>query len=400
MVDENTIRAFWAHRQGLDGSLRGKSPAEVLERTGWSRSVGGAGPYFTLFSRAGLSRKAIDAAVAALEIHELPAARGCTYVVPASDFALALRVGEGYGDQAQIDVAKKCCGVTDDELDHLCQSVLEVLDATPLDPRELKDKLGDAVRNLGPEGKKKGVTTTLPLALGRLQTAGEIRRVPINGRLDQQRYRYARWYSNPRASLSLTDEEAYTELARRFFRWIGPARLAHFQWIAALSQKAARAAIEPLGLVTVNSLDERLMFPDDREVLMSFEKPTEPHYVLTSTLDNITHLRRDVAGLLSDSDQHLQIFGEKGEQPISGFSDLPHHPILDRGQLIGLWEYDPETQSIVWTTFTQQLEGLHYEVARTEALIRDELGDMRSFSLDSPESRKPRIAALRKLAAQ
>lgn len=44
------LRAWWFHRQRLDGRLRGGSAAEVLE--------------------------AADAAVAALEIHELPAARG------------------------------------------------------------------------------------------------------------------------------------------------------------------------------------------------------------------------------------------------------------------------------------------------------------------------------------
>ena len=62
----------------------------MLERSGWSRSVGGCGPYLTLFARAGLSRADADAAVAKLQIHELPSARGCTYVVPSSDFALAL----------------------------------------------------------------------------------------------------------------------------------------------------------------------------------------------------------------------------------------------------------------------------------------------------------------------
>jgi hypothetical protein len=35
-------------------------------------------------------------------------------------------------------------------------------------------------------------------------------------------------------------------------------------------------------------------------------------------------------------------------------------------------------------------------VARTGAYVRDQLGDARSFSLDSPKSRAPRIAALRK----
>ena len=71
----------------MDGSVAGRSAAEVLEKTGWARSVGGAGPYLTLFARAGLSRDAIDLAVTELDICELPWARGCTYVLPASDFA-------------------------------------------------------------------------------------------------------------------------------------------------------------------------------------------------------------------------------------------------------------------------------------------------------------------------
>jgi hypothetical protein len=82
-MNDAKLRGWWWHRQGLDGSLRGKPPATVLERSGWARSVGGVGPYLTLFARAGTSREAADAAVARLDIHELPAARGCTYVLPA-----------------------------------------------------------------------------------------------------------------------------------------------------------------------------------------------------------------------------------------------------------------------------------------------------------------------------
>jgi hypothetical protein len=36
------LRAWWWHRQGLDGGLDGAKPAEVLARGGWARSVGGA----------------------------------------------------------------------------------------------------------------------------------------------------------------------------------------------------------------------------------------------------------------------------------------------------------------------------------------------------------------------
>src|SRR5690349_11458048 len=97
-MDESRVRAWWFHRQGLDGSLAGTAAAEVLERSGWARSVGGAGPYVTLFARTGASREAADTACAELEIYELPSARGCTYVVPATHFGMALKLAQLSGD--------------------------------------------------------------------------------------------------------------------------------------------------------------------------------------------------------------------------------------------------------------------------------------------------------------
>src|SRR5271165_537813 len=74
-VDEVNLRAWWFHRQGLDGSTFGSTPAEVLGQAGSARSVAGSGPYLTFFARAALSREAVDRAVADLAIHELPSAR-------------------------------------------------------------------------------------------------------------------------------------------------------------------------------------------------------------------------------------------------------------------------------------------------------------------------------------
>jgi hypothetical protein len=184
-MDQSKLRAWWAHRQGLDDTLAGKSAAEVLEAAGWARSVGGVGPYLTLFSRAGLSREKVDASVANTEIHELPSARGCTYVLPASDFALGLKLAQGI--PSEMKTAEKL-GVTPKEIGKLCDAVIRALEKGPMDPDGLKESTGKAVRNLGAEGQKKGLTTTLPVALGELQTSGDIRRVPVNGRLDQQRY--------------------------------------------------------------------------------------------------------------------------------------------------------------------------------------------------------------------
>jgi len=378
------LRAWWAHRQGLDGSLAGKSAAEVLEKVGWARSVGGVAPYLTLFSRAGLSREKVDAAVANIEIHELPSARSCTYVLPASDFALGLKLAQGF--PGEMKTAEKL-GVTPKEIDKLCEAVIRALEKGPLDPDGIRETTGKAVRNLGEEGKKKGLTTTLPVALGKLQTAGDIRRIPVNGRLDQQRYKYTLWRPNPLRNFKLSTEEAYTELARRYFAWIGPARIAEFQWFSALGAKAAKAAVEPLKLESLAAGDDRLMLPGDRAKLEAFKPSKDPHYVLTGSIDSIVVLRRDVKSLLDPKDLARQFFLEP---------DLPSHAILDRGRIVGLWEYDTASESIAWIAFIKKDKALQDAVARTEQYVREQLGDARSFSLDSPRSREPRIAALRK----
>lgn len=387
MVDQK-LRAWWSHKQGLDGSLVGHSPAEVLTRTGWARSVAGAGPYLTLFARAGLGRAEIDSALARTEIHELPSARGCTYVLPAADYALGLKVGQSFREP-EMKAARKL-GVTEVEIDRLKAGILRALDRDTLDPDGLKDAVGDAARSLGPEGVKKGITTTLPVALGQLQAEGEIRRIPVNGRLDQQRYKYARWKPNPLAPWKLDVDTSFVELARHYYAWTGAASPAEFQWFSGLGVKAAKAALEPLRLVPF--ADDRLMLPEDREAFERFKIPRHPQYALVGSIDAINQLRRDLPSLLDPADTARVGAGQ-------GLVDLPHHAIMDRGRLVGLWEFDPATSAIVRTSFIPPDAALREAVLRTEAFIREDLGDARSFSLDSPKSRAPRIEALRKAAA-
>jgi hypothetical protein len=388
------LRAWWWHRQGLDGSLRDADAATVLDRAGWVRSVGGANPYIALFARARISRAAADAAAAALQIHELPSARGCTYVLPGDDFDLGLRAGQGFGDAAMLATAKKYLGVTDDEVDGLCKAVAEALAGGEKDPAELRDLLGDKVRNLGEAGKKRGQTTTLPLALGLLQSKGEIRRVPVDGRLDQQRYRYARWQPSPLEGIEADDAEVFTALARRYFTWIGPAKASHFQWFSGLGVRAARAAMEPLALEDI--ADGWLIQPEDRDVFEAFRAPSEPQYELVMGLDNLVLHRRDLASVV-DTAGEAAARTQRVAGAALGSPDLEHQAIFDRGRLAGMWDYDPDAGEIVYATFEPLDAALKQAIAETEAFIRDELGDARSFSLDSVASRQPRLKALREM---
>ena len=98
-------------------------------------------------------------------------------------------------------------------------------------------------------------------------------------------------------------------------------------------------------------------------------------------------------------DRDRSVVADAKEARLGGFYDLPSNAILDRGRLIGLWEYDPESSSIVWATFgLKKTKALQQKIDETEAFVRDQLGDARAFSLDSPKSRKPRIDALRRMA--
>jgi hypothetical protein len=366
----NPMQAWWHHRQGLDGSYNPSTAAQVLERSGWARSVGGAAPYVSMFARAGIRREEADRAAAGLEIHELPAARGCTYVVPARDFALALKVGQPFND-APMRVAMSV-GVTAQEVDKLCDAVLAALAKGVMSPDEIRAATGNASRSLGEAGKKKGVTTTLPLALGRLQAFGEIRRVPVNGRLDQQRYKYALWRPNPLSRYKASLEESYAQLAHRYFFWAGPATLAEFQEFAGLGVKTGKAAVAGLRLVPAEKSGDRLLLEECLDDFHKFKAPSKPQYALVSSLDSIQ---------------------------VRLGSDLPSHPILDRGSRIGSWEYDVDTQSIAWMTDDGVNDrALVAAVRRMEEFVRNDLGDARSFSLDSPKSRASRIAEIRKVS--
>jgi len=384
-MDRDKLRAWWWHRQGLDSAFDGAAPAEVLSRTGWARSIGGANPYLTLFARAGTGRAAVDAAMREVEISELPAARGCTYVVPAADFGLALQVGRG-APEADVRVLEKL-GVGRAEVERLCAAVLEVLGEAgrPLDPAGLKEALGDAVRNLGEEGRRRGQTTTLPAALGLLQAAGELRRIPVNGRLDQQRYAYTRWTP---PTTGLDDAAARTELARRYFSWIGPATPANFRWFSAFTAAHAKAALA--GLDLVDGGDGMLLPVGDVAAYRAYEPPAAPRYTLLGGIDGLILLRRDHAALLDPADLPR----------LEKTADLADHAIVDRGRLVGLWQFDVDAGEVVWWAFGPADEALRAAVARTEEYLRDQLGDARSFSLDSPRSRAPRIAALRAAAAR
>ncbi|MDR6414148.1 DNA glycosylase AlkZ-like family protein [Pseudarthrobacter sulfonivorans] len=389
LLTPEILRAWAWHKQGLDGTLQGADAADVFTQAGWARSVGGANPYLTLFARAGISRAQADADVLSLKIHELPTARGCTYVLGGEDFAWGLQIGRDAAVAPFRVLARM--GVERGEITLLEDQILHALAEAsgPLDPKQLKELLGDSVRNLGEEGKKKGAATTLPTALGLLQADGRIRRVPVNGRLDQQRYGYTLW-GLPRTAMD--DDAARALLLERYLGWTGGATLKQSQWFTGYTLAHIKAAFAAIGAVEVPTANGEVlwMMPDDVGGLAAFDAPVEEQIQLLAGTDSLVLLRRNSADMFAEADRDKKVLGST----LALQADLPDHAIVDRGRIIGLWQYDPENARIAHWLFGRPTPAVTRRIAEVENWIRDELGDFRSFSLDSPASRQDRIDAL------
>jgi hypothetical protein len=182
------------------------------------------------------------------------------------------------------------------------------------------------------------------------------------------------------------------ELARRYFAWAAPASLKHFRWFSGRTLAAAKKAIESLDLQAIDGTD--LLLP--KEIAAEFEAftvPGKPSYALVAGIDGIHLLHRDLPRLLDPADAQRPAPG--GKATLGAEADPPCHLIVDRGRIAGLWEFDVDAGKIVYQFFGEEDEALREAVAATEEFVRDDLGDARSFSLDSPKSRAPRLAALK-----
>jgi hypothetical protein len=77
---------------------------------------------------------------------------------------------------------------------------------------------------------------------------------------------------------------------------------------------------------------------------------------------------------------------------------LHHHTILSGGDLVGVWEYDPEAETVI-TRLWNADAGLRRRVAsaadETSRFIREQLGDAKISAVDPPAKRARRLAFCR-----
>ncbi len=284
------------------------------------------------------------------------------------------------------------------EVEAIKEGILRALENGPLDAAGLKEPLGSLYKNFGEAGKKIGQTTNLSLGLLALQSEAKIRRIPSDGRLDGQSYKYTLFQNAPAVDDSYPQADAFRDLARMFWRWCGFASMSHFQWFSGLGVKAAQSAVTSLSLVALGE-SSLLGTPETVGNFNDFKSPTEPCYRLVSGLDSLFLLRRDLSLHIGEAQAGMDVLSQGKLANLGSLNDLSTHAIVDRGLIVGLWEYDFDAKEVVSVSFARESAELLEEISRVETLIREELGDARSFSLDSHKSRQPSIALLHELKA-
>lgn len=402
-IDLARARAAWFVRQGLaDASER--DPAAVVRRTGWLRTLGGVDVYLALRSRmAGFERVTVDAAVREGRLRVAPAVRGCIYVVPAEDHALALRIAERLSERRIArDLAK--VGVGADEIERAGEAVVEVLERGPLTTHQVRAALPDGiVRGLGEVGKKIGMSSTLPVTLRSLEFAGRIERVPVEDRLDHEQYGWRRVAVAPdRADRGAVPDDIgglAVMLAERFFRVAGPATVDEFVNWSGLGKRDAQGAVKALGLVAVGiaGVAGEAFVPADEVDELASRRAVEGGVRLLSFADNYLSLRAN-AGALADAahgDRFANSWG-RGQKPLAASAYLHSRAVLEGDRLAGSWEWDPDAGAVVAVGFDALAGGRAAawaaEAAGLTAFLRDEVGHARSTSIDSEGSQRERLA--------
>lgn len=393
-------RACWARRQGL-GSAESTLPglAEVVARTGWLRTLGGVDVYLALRARVPTLRAAdLDAAVSAGELCVTPAVRGCIYLVPRAHLPLCLRLAEGeWRRGAERDLQKT--GVSWREVEELGEAVYAALAAAALSPDGLRKALPrEAVRSLGENGKKVGLSSPLPVALRWLEFAGRIERSLANGRLDSERYLWRRCRTSPFVGADVAHDEAgrHVALARIFFAQHAPASDREFADWSGLTLGQVRAAIAALPelqpVVIPGHVEQAYALAEDLRPAEGQGASAAGLYLLPFA-DNLLVIHGGLAALADPQEHERQVPLWGGRKTSERLGDARHaslRAVVYGGQLVGFWELSPTSGRVVQHTFDSARGLLKPAAARLRHVVEDtgrflveELGHGRSFSLDT-----------------
>jgi hypothetical protein len=295
----------------------------------------------------------------------------------------------------------RACRLDARETDRLSGAVSAILAQArePLTGEALRGLMPrDFVRDLGPEGKRFGESSTLSFVLRRLQVEGKAVRVSLTQRLDQARYGYRSLDIRP-----LEGRALFGALVRRYLEWAGPATLKDLAWWAGVAQREARAGLEALDVAAVRVegwAREAWILAEDLPRLRARPRTAEQGIVFLPFRDNYLYLRRGMGVLLGPEARDAVVRDWRGRPArLADSENLHQHAVIAEGRLVAVWDFDADAGRVEWAPLgdrsAQLARSIEKEAGRVGQFVRDELGDLRFYAADGARQRKDRLAALR-----
>jgi hypothetical protein len=385
------LRAWWLTRQGLAPATAPRTVDACVQQAGWLATS--TGLYLSIQARMpGVSREAIDrAAMDGMSLVEVQGPHGRPSVlVPRADMALALRLHSAtYEKHLAPHFASG--SISQSALRGVEAQVCRVLDEGPLPTAEIRK----SIRN--PDAEELLVTALINLAL-----RGAIHRFPADGRLDSSKYVYELRHPDDRPDLDAEgdNDTVAVKATEHFLSHHGPATVEELTWWSSLTRRAARTALRTLGakpLAVKGWTEEAWLLPDDLPAWRSFKGESDDRVALLPYRDPFVHMRRGPAVLCRKAGVPV-LDGALKRARIGDVDTLYHHTILSGGDLVGVWEYDPESGDVLtrlWEADSRLRRRVAEAAADTAHFIREQLSDAKLSAVDPPDKRAKRLAFCR-----
>jgi hypothetical protein len=385
--------AWWFRRQGLTAATAPKTIDACVSQAGWLPTQGSTGVYLSIRARMpAVSREAIDrAAIDGVPLVDVPGAHARPSVlVPRGEMALALRLHQAsYQKHAASYFASQ--GISEAAFAGVAAHVCRLLDEGPLPSSDIRKSLSH------PDAGELLVGVLVDLTV-----RGVIRRFPVDGRLDSSKYLYELRHPDDRPDLDAEGDAAavVAKAAELFLRRHGPATLEELTLWGDVTKGMGRKAIGTLGAQPISvpgRAKEAWLLPGDVAAWRSFKEETSDRVVLLPFRDPLVHMRHSPAALARDTSVPV-LDGTLNQARISDVKRLHHHTIVSAGNLVGVWEYDPEAGTVVTRVWGADA-GLRRRVTDaandTGRFIRQQLGDAKLSAVDPPAKRARRLAFCR-----
>lgn len=382
----------------------------MVEKTGFLRTLGGVEVYLAARARVpSMKAKDLETATAERRLQVVPTVRGCMYLVAGRDVPVSLRTADLLG-RSRLQKEREKAGIKKGELEKLGDRIVETLTASgPLTTDALRKAMPeDAVRSLGDKGKKAGISSTLPPALRVLEFAGRVERTLETGRLDSERYRWRATTKNTLANAGLPDElaELSPRLAEIFLRAAGIARLDDFMCWSGLNKRDASAGFAKVKTRPVVVEGYREPWLSLASAFVDDAPSADDVHTLLGFEDNAFGLNVGAA-LFADPVFHsmkVPSWGSPEKVALGEARHLSCRPVIAEGRLVGFWDYDPDAKKAVIGLFEavskESKRRLDEQAAGVGTFLATELGHGRSFSLDTDDELRKRVAFVKTLKAK